>query len=432
MKTTHGGTYPVSAKSDRGAYQSKDTVPVPEPNYRRVMQMSVKKIIALCVIMMVLWGTPVYADQVHRVSPGETLNGIARFYGITTDSLLGSNQYIVNPDLIFPGQVLIVPDTGKHAYVVRPGDTLSQIAQSFGVPTAMLANINNISNPDFLYVGQILLVPNMYIVREGDTLPQIAQSLGVSISDLMTENNLRGPQSIYPGQTLSIPSRPTGREELAALDGEMGPIAARFPETFFYKGQPNGLRVALTFDDGPDRVETNAVLDILKQYQVPATFFLLGRSMPGNSDVVERIVAEGHTLASHTTNHFDIRELTEQELRTEMLTLENEVYDITGLRMALMRPPYGFINDANIRQLRDMGYKVVKWSVDTNDWRDIDVDQVLINTMPNIRDGSIILMHDYLPESMTKEVLPEIIQSLRSQGYTFVTVDELLGIDAYR
>lgn len=394
--------------------------------------MAVARRIILCIIAINLWVLPVYAEQVHRVAPGETLSGIARLYGITTDSLLGNNQYIVNPDLIFPGQVLIIPDTNMQAYVIKPGDTLSQISQQFQVPIFMLADINDIDNINLLYAGQVILIPQMYTVRAGDTLSSIAQDLGVDLADLLTENNLSPSSFIYIGQSLVVPFRPPDREELAAIENELSPVAQRFPDTFFYKGQPGGLRVALTFDDGPDRVETNAMLDILKRYRVPATFFLLGRNMPGNSQVVERIVAEGHTVANHSTTHPDLRELTEEQVRNEMLTLENEIYNITGLRTALMRPPYGFINDTNIRQLRDMGYKVIKWTVDTKDWRDMDIDQVLINTMPNIRDGSIILMHDYLAQSVTKEVLPEIIHSLRSQGYTFVTVDELIGVNPYK
>ena len=316
--------------------------------------------------------------------------------------------------------------------MVKPGDTLSKISQQFQVPIPILADINNIADINLLYAGQILVVPKIYTVKAGDTLSNIAQELGVNLTDLLVENNLDPQSYIYVGQTLIVPFRSTQREELVAIENELAPVAARFPGTFFYKGQPNGLRVALTFDDGSDRIETNAMLDVLKRYQVPATFFLLGRNMPGNGDVVERIVAEGHTVANHSTTHPDLRRLTAEQVQNEMLTLENQIYEITGLRTALMRPPYGFVTDENIRQLQDLGYKIIKWTVDTNDWRDMDIDKVLINTMPNIRDGSIILMHDYLSQSVTKEVLPEIIHSLRSQGYTFVTVDELLGISPYK
>lgn len=391
-----------------------------------------KRISILCIVVMCLWGTPVYAEQVHRVAAGETLSSIANSYGITIDTLLGNNQYVVNPDLIHPGLVLIIPDANRQYYLVRPGDTLSQISQRFEVPIPMLANINNIRNIDLLYVGQILIVPKMYTVEAGDTINSIAQKLGVEVADLLLENNLSPSGPIYVGQKLVVPFRSKDREELDAIENTLSPIANRFPDTFFFRGEPDGLRVALTFDDGPDRVETNAVLDVLERYGVPATFFLLGSNIPGHNDVIARLVAEGHVVANHSTTHPDFRTLTEEQLRNELLTVENAVYDVTGLRTALMRPPYGFVNDDVLRQISNLGYRAIQWSADTKDWRDKDIDQVLINTMPNIRDGSIILMHDYLTQSVTKEVLPEIIHSLRSQGYSFVTVDRLLGVNAYK
>ncbi len=392
----------------------------------------IKRIIVLSIVMLVLQVSTAYAEQVHRVSPNETLSGIASHYGVSVDSLIGNNQYIVNPNLIFPDQVLIIPDQNRQFYMVRPGDTLSEISQRFGVPISILVNVNNLANADRIYVGQVLLVPKMYTVEAEDNLEGIALKLGVDVADLLIENNLSITSPIQVEQSLVIPFRPKDREELSAIDRELAPYVNEFPETFFYKGRPGGLRVALTFDDGPGRPETNEVLDVLQRHGVPATFFLLGSNIPGNRDIVERIVSEGHTVASHTTNHPDLRTLTDEELRAEMLTLENEVYGITGLRTALMRPPYGFIDTNVIEQLRSMDYKVIKWSVDTNDWRDMDLDTVLINTIPNIRDGSIILMHDNLENSVTKEVLPEIIHSLRSQGYSFVTVDELLEANPYK
>lgn len=373
-----------------------------------------------------------FEDQVHRVAPGETLTGIARLYGITLDSLLGYNQYITNPDLILPGQVVIIPGRYRRYYIVRPGDTLSAISDKFGIPVSMIANINNISDINKIKVGQALLIPEIYTVEQGDTLTGISEKLGVDIRDLQIENNLTGTNLLYVGQQLIIPFRSALREELQNIERVLGPIAMRFPDTFFFEGQPGKLEVALTFDDGPSKIGTNEVLDILNENEIPATFFLLGTSIPGNSDVVNRIVSEGNTLGNHSATHVDLRTLTGDELRNELMILENEIYDITGLRMALVRPPYGFLNDRVIEEIGNLGYKIIKWSVDTNDWRDLNADQVLINTIPNIRDGSIILMHDTLPKSATKQVLPEIILTLKSQGYTFVTVDELLGIDAYK
>jgi peptidoglycan-N-acetylglucosamine deacetylase len=394
--------------------------------------MVLKRVIALCIITINFWGMPVYADQVHRVSINETISGIAQHYGITTDSLIGNNQYITNPDFVYPGQVLIIPNANRQSYLVKPGDTLSEISRNFGISMAILANINNIFDWDNLSVDQVLLIPKLYTVKAGDTLYGISRTIGVEMEDLSIENNLTDINKLYIGQSLIIPFRSSEREELADVEKELTAIANRFPDTFFYKGQPGGRKIALTFDDGPDKTATDEVLDLLKQYDVPATFFLLGTNMPAKSDIVKRIIAEGHTIANHTTTHSNLRALTEDELMYEMITLENEIQNITGLRTALMRPPYGFVTDNNLRQLNNMNYKVIKWTVDTKDWRDMDIDKVLINTLPNVRDGSIILMHDYLTQSVTKEVLPEIIQSLKYQGYTFVTVDELIGIKAYK
>lgn len=377
-------------------------------------------------------GDPIYTQRVHRVGAGETLSSIAATYGITVDSLLGNNQYISNPDLIYPGQVLVIPSANRQSYIIRPGDSPALISQKFDLPVGMLMNTNGLDYNDTLYVGQILIIPKMHKVAPGDTLNSISMRFGVSPADLLAENHLNPSTPIYIGQPLVIPFQYPGQEELSALENVLSPISQRFPDTFFFEGKPNGSRVALTFDDGPNPVGTNEVLDILKKYQVPATFFLLGDNVPGNRDVVQRIIAEGHRVANHSTTHSNLSNITPEQLRNEILTTENLIYDISGLRTALMRPTYGFVNDNMIGELRDMGYKVIQWSVDTKDWRDPDADQVLINTIPDIRDGSIILMHDSLPHSAAKEVLPELIHTLRSQGYSFVSLDELLGVDAYK
>ncbi|HZK01818.1 MAG TPA: LysM peptidoglycan-binding domain-containing protein [Anaerovoracaceae bacterium] len=373
-----------------------------------------------------------HGDQVHRVVAGETLNSIAMQYGITTDSLLGYNQYITNPNLIYPGQVIIIPNRFRQSYVVRPGDTLSTISAHFGVPMPIISGINNITDSNAIEVGQILLIPVMYTVKQGDTLNNIAERLGISLRDLQIENNLSNSSVIHVGQPLILPFRSIDIEELQNIDNSLQPISKQFPGSFFYKGNPGELKVALTFDDGPSQIGTNEVLDILNSHGAAATFFLLGTNIPGNSDVVQRIVSEGHTVANHSTTHTDMRTLTQNELRNELLVTEEEVYNITGLRMALMRPPYGFINNEVIENIIGLGYKIIMWSVDSKDWRDLSPDQVLINIIPNIRDGSIILMHDTLSQSATKIVLPELIHTLKSQGYTFATVDNMLGINAYK
>ena len=226
------------------------------------------------------------------------------------DSLLGNNQYIVNPDLIFPGQVLIIPDANMQAYVVKPGDTLSKISQQFQVPIPILADINNIADINLLYAGQILVVPKIYTVKAGDTLSNIAQELGVNLTDLLVENNLDPQSYIYVGQTLIVPFRSTQREELVAIENELAPVAARFPGTFFYKGQPNGLRVALTFDDGQtDRDQCHAGCS--KKISVPAIFPV--GEICRETATVERIVQKAILWPQH--NPSDLRRLTAEQVQ---------------------------------------------------------------------------------------------------------------------
>jgi peptidoglycan/xylan/chitin deacetylase (PgdA/CDA1 family) len=391
----------------------------------------IKRAIAFLIALACLTITAA-ADQVHRVSPGETISAIAAGYGITADSLLANNQYIADPNRIYQGQVLIVPGADRQAYIVRPGDTLHRLSQRFGLAVALLAGMNAIEHPDRLSVGQVLRIPEVYTVRPKDTLYHISRSLGVDAAELAALNGLADIDRIFVGQRLVLPLRPSGRETLADFDRELAPLADRFPGVFFYKGRPGRRQVALTFDDGPSGVATGEILDLLGRYRVPATFFLLAGNLEGRGDILRRMAAEGHTLANHTAGHPDLRGLTPEQLAWEVGELQNRVADVTGLKTALLRPPYGFISDENLRQLSGMNYKIINWSVDSKDWRDIDRDRVLINTLPEVRDGSIILLHDAFSHAATLQAVEDIIQSLGWQGYRFVTVNELLDIEAYQ
>jgi len=373
-----------------------------------------------------------HADWVHRVHPGETLSSISKYYGITVDTLLGNNQYITDANMVYTGQVLIIPGPNKQAYQVKSGDTLFGISRKFEISVSLLADFNQLNNPDSLNIGQVLIIPRVYVVKAGDTLHKIASNYGITPKDIAQENILQDINMLFIGQTLFIPYQLIEREDLMANERYLSAISAKFPNTFYYKGFGGNKQVALTFDDGPGKTITPQVLDVLKQYGVSATFFLLGSNMAGNEDIVRRAVAEGHTIANHTWNHPDLRTLSDEQLQEEMKLQENEIKAITGLTPALMRPPYGFTNDGALNNLSRMGYRVINWTVDSKDWRDHNVDQILINVIPDVRDGSIILMHDYLTHTTTRQALPEIIQTLKWQGYTFVTVDKMLGVKAYK
>ena len=210
-------------------------------------------------------------------------------------------------------------------------------------------------------------------------------------------------------------------------------LQQRYPETIVLKGPATDKRVALTFDDGPDPRFTPQILDLLKEYDVKATFFLMGARANAYPELVKRIVAEGHIIGNHAYWHPNLVE------QADIATLEREVTDteatlagLIGYRTKLFRAPYGFLYNELVEKLRDMNYSVVVWSVDSLDWQEDPPEQIAYNVISNVHPGAIILMHDGAEwdgdRTNTIKSLRQIIPNLKKQGFTFETVPELLNI----
>jgi len=188
--------------------------------------------------------------------------------------------------------------------------------------------------------------------------------------------------------------------------------------------------VALTFDDGPHPVFTPKVLDILKRYQVRATFFLIGARVERYPDIARRIVAEGHEVGNHTYSHpKDLPKEGWEEVRAELERGARAIERVTGVRPKLFRPPFGYINYRlhTLAQLK--GYMVVFWTVSA-DHHDAPTPKAMAERVFRlVHPGAIILMHDGRIPARWKDVaaLPLIIEGLRQRGYRFVTVSELLS-----
>ena len=179
--------------------------------------------------------------------------------------------------------------------------------------------------------------------------------------------------------------------------------------------------VALTFDDGPSPKYTPLLLDGLKERNVRATFFLLGKNVKENQELVQRMQAEGHLLGNHTYNHVQLNKIPETTARQEILKTNNEIYEATGKYPEYMRPPYGAWKK-NMELCVEM--LPVFWDIDTLDWKSQNVDAILKAAGEEPEDGSIILMHDEYQTSVEAALL--LIDRLREKGYEFVTVDELI------
>ena len=184
---------------------------------------------------------------------------------------------------------------------------------------------------------------------------------------------------------------------------------------------PAERRIAITFDDGPRRETTERLLDGLAERGARATFFLIGKQIEGNEDLVERMQAEGHQIGSHTWNHVRLLGVTEETIRQEVGQTEAALESLLGGEDYWLRPPYGIIDDAGLRWA---GSPVVLWSVDPEDWKDQDTGRVVGSVLSHVEDGSIILLHDIYDSSVDAAL--QIADALSGQGYCFVTVEQLL------
>ena len=182
-----------------------------------------------------------------------------------------------------------------------------------------------------------------------------------------------------------------------------------------------GKCVALTFDDGPHEEYTKELLDGLQERGVKATFFLMGQNIEGNEDLVKRMKDEGHLIGNHSYSHVQLTKAGAKAVCDAVDRTSRMIEDITGEKPGYMRPPFG---DWNEQLECQVGMTTVMWSVDSLDWKLQDKDRIVRRVLKEAENGDIILMHDIFPASVKAAL--EIVDTLTKQGYTFVTVDELL------
>jgi peptidoglycan-N-acetylglucosamine deacetylase len=201
--------------------------------------------------------------------------------------------------------------------------------------------------------------------------------------------------------------------------------------------------VVLTFDDGPDPEYTKKILEILKEHHVKATFFIIGKDAIEHPDIVKQLYQEGYEIGNHTFSHPNIYKISDQQLKLELNMNERIIQAITGHSSSLFRSPYGdninmydgdhtnpyvktkFHRLINISQ---MGYITVNYDVDSADWKLKDNNKIVQNVMEQVSNGDIILLHDGGGDrTATVQALPTIIDKLKKQGYSFVTVGNMMG-----
>ena len=189
-------------------------------------------------------------------------------------------------------------------------------------------------------------------------------------------------------------------------------------------------KMALTFDDGPHPVYTPKILDILKENNIRATFFLIGENAEKHPEIVRRIIAEGHEIGNHTYSHPHLQKINEKQLTKELKKTEDLLLDKFGYRPVLFRPPEGFCCAAVKNCASNMNYTLTLWDIDTTDWAHNPVKNIVNTVTSNAGDGRIILCHDFVTKpSPTPEAIEIVIPRLKAMGYNLVTVSELKKTD---
>ena len=192
-----------------------------------------------------------------------------------------------------------------------------------------------------------------------------------------------------------------------------------------------GKSVALTFDDGPHAEYTPKILEILKKYNARATFFVIGKNAKEHPEIVKQSFLEGHEIGNHTYSHPKMNSINSEKVIDEIQKTSQIIEEITGQKPMLFRSPGGYLDDGiiNVIEKNDCIPVLWSWRQDTRDWAKPSVESAVNTVLDNLRDGDIILFHDFNTKgSPTPAALEIILPKLIERGYSLVTVSELMSM----
>jgi peptidoglycan/xylan/chitin deacetylase (PgdA/CDA1 family) len=229
-------------------------------------------------------------------------------------------------------------------------------------------------------------------------------------------HNVDEDAEVYGGDTIAsaTPSEPP--VQIASASPDNNSIRAT-------RIRSTSTKIAVTFDDGPAPY-TERILDVLEQYDSRATFFVTGSRILFHPEIVSRAFEMGNEVANHSWSHRSFPRLNDAAIQNELQRTCNTIREVLGFSPPIFRPPYGATNDRVVRVAGEMGYAVIKWTLDPKDWRYRNADIIYNSVMSRVEGGSVILLHDVHPT--TADAVELLIPSLIEAGFELVTVTELL------
>ena len=181
--------------------------------------------------------------------------------------------------------------------------------------------------------------------------------------------------------------------------------------------------VTLTFDDGPNPKYTQQILKILRDNNIKATFFVMGWSAKKHPELIKRMIAEGHAVASHTNSHPKLTKISQSKLLAEVVGPRDIIKNITGKAPVCLRPPYGIGNSRVSQFIRQHGMIMVPMGFNSFDYKRPGVEKLTNWVVKNARAGMVILLHDgYHKREQTVAALPGIIKGIRAKGLSFSAI----------
>lgn len=196
-----------------------------------------------------------------------------------------------------------------------------------------------------------------------------------------------------------------------------------------YSTKRDDNKIAISFDTSWGTDYTMDILDILDKHQVKATFFLIGTWIDDYKDLAKEIHSRGHEIGNHSNTHPDMSKISREKIINEIAVTDVKIMDITGERPELFRCPSGAYNDDVIETAESTNHKIIQWDVDSIDWKEKGLKEEYDRVIEKTKSGSIILFHNnakYTPENLNR-----IIEKLKSDGYEFNPVSEVIYKDEY-
>ena len=184
-------------------------------------------------------------------------------------------------------------------------------------------------------------------------------------------------------------------------------------------------QIAISFDAAWGNDDTEELISILKEYDVPATFFVVGAWVDKYPESVKALSDAGHQVQNHSNTHPNMPQLSTEQMRDEIISCNEKIKSVTGKTPTLFRPPYGDYDNTTIKTLNDLNMYTIQWDVDSLDWKDnATSDSICKRVTSKVKNGSIVLFHN--DADHTPAALPNILKCLKDEGYEFVFISDLI------